>query len=152
MKKLSVLVNNTIASQLIFTAIKNLNELVNHDVSPILFVENPTPILMATLFPVMQISEGWAGDGTYIATCPNTASKLESFPNSTKKYFYIWDLEWQRQTRQYWHTQYAEIIRHPEIILIARSKAHAANIENCFNKPVSHIISDFDYRELMKLC
>ena len=137
------------ASQLSYFAIKNINEYIEDNCNDfVVFFENMTGSVIQPQFATMAINEIWSFNGPVIATSVSTAMSLSKSHSVTKKYFYVWDLEWSRRHGKdydYISTAYTN----PEIELIARSKDHAVAIENYCNRKVSGIVPNFNITKLM---
>ena len=71
--------------------------------------------------------------------------------NQTKKFFYIWDLEWTRGRTRTDFTKNLSSYRNENINLIARSKDHALAIQNYCNRKVPYIMEDFDINTLREI-
>ena len=100
-------------------------------------------------FSTLQESEVWGFDAPVIATDLQTASTLINTTGPTKKYFYVWDLEWMRMGG-FKHKTLSKIYNNESLELIARSKRHAKIIEQCWRKP-SHVMNDFSSTELLEI-
>jgi len=99
----------------------------------------------------MEISQAWGHKGPMIATSLSTAEKLISFP-SEQKFFYVWDLSWIRNSRELNdYEKYKRIYTDSSLSLIARSESHKQAIENCFNRKVEHVVSDFNIQDILEI-
>jgi hypothetical protein len=115
----------------------------------IAFFENSSRHSFPLPFASMPIHEAFSYTGICIATNLSTALKLLSYPRPSKKYFYVWDLEWMRiANRDY--DKLASIYRNESLQLIARSVSHAEIISKCWNVDKVEIMRDFDLRCLVK--
>jgi hypothetical protein len=154
LNKISFLVAHTGSSQLSFFLINELNKMAetNPEIDAIIYHENKHRNCVPANFAVMNLSDAWANNGPVIATSLSTAKKMISFP-SDRKLFYVWDIEWIRnnhmKTLEY--EEYSEVYTDNSLELIARSEPHKRIIENAFNKPVSHIVSDFNMSEILEI-
>ena len=153
LKNFSVLVPNTGANQISFCLIKQLNNLFEADpsVDVIVFYENRHKNCLPANFSTMEISQAWNHKGPMIATTLSTAEKLISFP-CEKKFFYVWDLSWIRNSRQVSiYEKYKSIYTDKSLHIIARSESHKKAIENCFNREVKHVVSDFNIKDILEI-
>ena len=116
----------------------------------VVFYENMSSYCMPANFAVMDISECWSHSGPVIATSFSTAEKLSAFP-SERKLFYVWDLEWIRNSKIKQYDQYKEAMLDDSMELIARSSHHKLAIENCFNRKVNHVVEDFEIEKIIKI-
>lgn len=151
-KTINFLVSDLHASQSAYYLTRNINEYTKKDpfLEFMVFFENLSKPVITPNFAIMQIAEAWGQRGVTIATTLSTASRLIHFPAPSDKIFYIWDLEWMRPINKV-YDMYAGIYLHPSLKLIARSKDHAMQIKNCFNRDVDAIISDFDMEQILEV-
>ena len=153
LKNFSVLVPNTGANQISFCLINQVNRLfdIHPEIDVMVFYENIHKNCIPTNFASMEISSAFNHKGPMIATTPSTARKLISFA-SEKKFFYVWDLSWVRNSRgtqQY--EAYKDVYLNKSLELIARSESHKKAIESCFNREVKHVISDFKIEDILEI-
>lgn len=99
-------------------------------------------------FAMMMEQELWGFDAPVLATDLATADRLIKSPCPTKKFLYVWDLEW--TLKNYDVDLLASVYMNKNIELVARSVEHAKIITNCWRKPVE-IIEGFNYEQLAKL-
>ena len=149
--KAGILVDRIDGSQLSFniTACVNhiSNNMVNTDI--IIFTKEPSAPVLTPLFAIMPETEIWGFDAPVISTSLETASTLLQATGPTQKYFYVWDLEWMR-LQDFMHSNLSAIYNNENIELIARSKRHRNIISKCWRSP-SHIINDFDHKDLIRV-
>ena len=152
LKNINILVPNTGASQLSFFVIKELNSLTKTrpEIDSILFYENKHKNCLPTNFSVMQISEAWGQSEAIIATTLSTARKLQKIP-ARNKIFYVWDLEWIRDSAKKSYEKYSNVYGDESLTLVARSEHHKLAIENAFNRTVEHIVSDFNMQNILEI-
>lgn len=151
MIKAGILTSRIDKSQSGFQITKCINDIslnkVNVDI--MVFVREFSAPPMVPLFSTLQESEVWGFDAPVIATDLQTASTLINTTGPTKKYFYVWDLEWMR-INSFKHKTLSKIYNNKNLELIARSERHSKIIENCWRKP-SHIMQDFSSDELLEI-
>jgi len=153
LKNFSVLVPNTGANQISFCLINQINKLFesNPEIDVMVFYENIHKNCIPANFAAMEISHAFNHKGPMIATTLSTAQKLISFA-SEKKFFYVWDLSWIRNSMQVSNYEsYNSIYTNTSLELIARSESHKKAIENCFNRKVNHVVSDFNIKEMLEI-
>ena len=159
---LGFLVKNLGASQLGYYLSRNINNHLenNHELDIICYTEEFERNCMHTNFSVMEMAEAWGQRGPMIATSISTAEKLVKIPAASKKYFYIWDLEWyhiqNRLVGDFFRKQIyiyntGSIYHDPSLELICRSQEHADIISNNFNREVRHIIEDFNLNKILEV-
>ena len=88
----------------------------------------------------MHNLEAWSFDGVLISTNLETTKMMMACIKSTKKFFYVWDLEWIRRKKNYMYNLQA----YQNIELITRSFEYARLLENYCNKKVKAIVPDFN--------
>jgi len=149
--KAGILVNRIDSSQMGFNIVNSINHIsenmVNVDI--IVFTRDPSAPPITPLFASMPESEVWGFDGPVISTNLETTSVLLSATGPTKKYFYIWDLEWMR-AESFTHKDFSKIYNNENVELIARSKRHQDIIGKCWKYP-SHIMNDFNHKDLIRI-
>ena len=154
MKNFSVLVPNLGSSQLSFFVITQINKMFEEkpDKDAIVFYENMSSSCMPVNFAVMDISECWSHAGPVIATSFSTAEKLRCFP-SERKLFYVWDLEWIRNTpaQSVQYENFKDVYTNKSLKLIARSQSHKKLIENCFNRDVDYTVENFNMQQITRI-
>lgn len=151
--KIGILVNNLGLAQSNWYLIQNINRMLGErfDIDVMVFYEEPHRPCAPTNFALMQMVEAWGYDGSVVATTLSTAAKALSFPGTVKKWFYIWDLEWvHMRLKDYAMLQ--SIYANTSLQLLARSDEHARVIQDCWNRPVSGIVEDFNMKKMVLLC
>jgi hypothetical protein len=152
-KSLSFLVPNTGASQMSFYLIHGLNNLAKSspEIDSIIFYENRHKNCLPPNFATMEISEAWSKRDSLISCSLSCAKKMIKFP-CKKKLFYVWDLEWIRNTYSLQeYENYKSVYCNENVELIARSEEHKKLIENAFNRKVKCVISDFNMKEILEV-
>jgi hypothetical protein len=141
MYKIGVMINNLGPNQLAFYFINYANELVNRGNDVMAFIDTPALPCIPPGFSVMSSHEAWSYPGILIATNLSCLGKLINFPATTRKYFYVWDLEWLRMPVKN-YKMLSVAYRHPAVKLIARSEEHRKTIEQCWNVEVPYVINN----------
>mgnify|MGYP003644319567 CR=1 FL=1 len=137
------------ASQISYYAINNINEYLKSSVDDfVVFFENMSGSVIQPQFSTMGINEIWSFSGPTVATTVSTALSLLQSHSITKKYFYVWDLEWSRP-RGADYDYIVTAYNNPELQLIARSKDHAKAIKNYCNRDVCGVVPNFNIKNLM---
>ena len=152
MKKIGVIANNLAVSQLSECLVESFNYISESglDVDTIAFYKKHPVLGTVPLFSCMEQTEIWGYEGVVIATCLDSAERLIKITGPTKKFFYVWDLEWTRKSGQR-YSKLKSIYQSPDIELIARSEHHADLISKYWKKPVA-IMKDFDPEVLVSIC
>lgn len=99
-------------------------------------------------FAMIQEQELWSYNAPVMATDLSTGDRLVKCYAPTKKFLYMWDLEWINGS--YDIDTLASVYMDPSISLIARSKSHAKIITDCWKEPIA-IIENFNYDQLTEL-
>ena len=114
----------------------------------IVFYNDYDRLVMPPKFAMLQDEEMWGFDAPVIATNLYTANRLLSCPGPTKKYLYLWDLEW-IHTPYYLET-ISPVYMNKDLQLIARSNEHSDIISKCWKDPVQ-TIENFNYEKIANL-
>lgn len=139
--KIGFLVDSVETSQHGYFLCNELNKLAKTDISPYVFYHNYSRIPMLPLFMLSQSVHSWGFGGVLISTDVETTKVLIKVPSKYPKYFYVWDLEWLYQQRQY--EELLGVYCRDEIELIARSKTHYDIITKVWKEP-KYILEDYD--------
>ena len=144
MKKLGVLLQDLQPTQQSYLTISTLNKIVTTtDIDCTIFTEYSRfrPILEPR-FSVMDITEMWSFDGLLISTnLSNTKLMIDAF-NAATKVFYVWDLEWLRNKKNF--VENLAIYQSPKIDLIVRSFDHGRILQNYTNRAPKMIAPQFN--------
>ena len=148
-KQIGILLEDLSASQLTFYTIKNINDyLENSDIDFVVIFQNSTTSMITPRFSTMSVSEMWSFNGIVIATSVTTALSMQKTCTPVEKYFYVWDLDWHRQSgREFEYT--IQAYNDPKLNLIARSSSHAKAIKNYCNRDVCGIVDNFNIDQLI---
>ena len=148
--RFGIMVNSLDMSQKCFYIVKQLNELVDQSYrfSPYVFYKEYAKSVDVNRFCSLQDKEAWAFDAPVIATDLESAQTLIHLPQPTRKFFYVWNLEWIFNNYTYGYLQ--DLYQNDELELIARNESHADLITKCWKKPVD-IMDNFDYNILQKI-
>ena len=137
-------------SQMAFELTTEMNKLDRLDEywDIMVFYHSYDRIIKAPRFAMLQEQELWGYPAPVLATDLLTADRLLNCPRPTKKYFYVWDLEW--TINPYDIDVLASVYMNEDIELVARSKEHAHIIKNCWREPIA-IIEGFNYEDIIEL-
>lgn len=144
----AVLLDQIHVSQQSYYIISNLNRMVEKhvDICPLIFYQTYGPYPITPKFSTMQEIEAWSFDGDLIATNLNSAKTAIECPRASRRFFYIWDLEWiYRKSLPF--SMFAELYCHPSLDLIVRSQNHYDIVSQCWKQP-KYIIEDFNLEEI----
>ena len=148
MNKIACLIENLGASQYSHSLIKNFNELSkNNDVY--FFSKVPPMITSNICFSVMNIYNMNNFHGNIFATNIEDASILKKLTSKSKKFLYLWDIEWIRQPQDFYKN--IEVLKSKDINLVVRSESHALIVENYVNKQVDYILEDWNHEQILKI-
>jgi hypothetical protein len=145
-----IIVDSLGISQLALQLITELNKInrLNYYMDVIVFYHKYDVLLKSPHFAMLQEQEMWGYDAPVIATTLATANRLLHSVKPTKKFFYVWDLEWTYKT--YETAALADIYCNPNIELIARSESHYNILSQCWKKP-AYILEDFNYEQFASI-
>jgi len=137
-------------SQKSFYFVKNFNDLsTNPNFSCSAFLCNIGIPVTKALFSCSSVSFFSDYFGTAISTTIAEADMLLKSHNNSKKYLYLWDIEWLVRPMNY--SQVCDILLDKRLKIIARSESHAQIIENFCNKKPIGIVEDWNKEQLLKL-
>lgn len=147
MKNLGILIDRTHQNQKFRLLADSLNKLPS-DINTTVFSAEPGPVPVDTTFPIMNLVYAYGFNGVLISTDIYTTLVMNNCLRATKKYFYVWDIEY-----LYHHFGFVDLQKtynNPNIELIARNKFRQNVISKTWKKP-SLIIEDFNYANLEQL-
>ncbi len=97
----------------------------------------------------MNISYYSRFDGVTIATSIDTANTAIKTNNNSKKFLYLWDVEWIRKPLDFNYVN--SVLSNDDIAIISRSNSHSGLIKNYCNKEVAGVVQDWDMEQLEKI-
>lgn len=142
MNKVGIILKNLGQNQSSLLLINYLNGLVTqtNEYDFTIFYQEMVPLAYRPLCATMSVAEVYDfEEGILIATNIDSAIALNRCPNSSKKYFYVLDLEWLRGRQNYLYNQEAFNLN-----LICRSQSHAEAIKHYSGKQVDFIVPNFN--------
>ena len=150
---IGVIVEDLGMSQLSYSVINNINSACEHNSENdyVIFYENMSNPILPANCAIMNSSELWSFEGVVIATTASSAMFALDAVNKTKKFFYIWDLEWTRGRNRPDFIKNLRPYRNENITLIARSDEHVKAIQNYCNRKVPYVMKDFDIDKLQEI-
>lgn len=150
MRYINILVEDLGASQLSYYLSTEINKIhtIRTDITCIVYYHNIHRHCINPLFATMSNVEISGAKDIAIATSINTANKLLEVIGPTKKFYYIWNLEWQGLQQSY-YTALLELLHKPELSIITRSESHAALLYNNFNRKPDLIFDNFQLEKLI---
>ncbi len=150
MKTFGIMVTSINISQSSYFMIYQLNQLLSErfDICPIIFYQEYGLFPLRPQFSMLQDIEAWSFDGPLISTNITTSQTMLNCPRTSKRFFYIWDLEWLYTNQTF--SFLSNIYQNPNLQLIAKNKKEAEIITQCWKRPVS-IIEDFNYQQIVGL-
>jgi len=150
MRKISAILDTLSASQNSFYLIKEFNKLQeDNQYSPVCFYSNLSATPIKTHFACMNISYYSRFDGVTIATSIDTANTAIKTNNNSKKFLYLWDVEWIRKPMDFNYVN--SVLSNDDIAIISRSNSHSDLIKNYCNKEVAGVVQDWDMEQLEKI-
>ena len=149
--KVAVLLEDLSASQLSYHVINEINNyIVDNNDDFVVFFQNYTASVIQPRCGIMNMNELWSFDGVAISTSIATTKSLIKAFAPTKKYFYVWDLEWQRRHGKDFEYNLHSFIDE-NIKLISRGKDHTKAIKNYCNKDVVGTVKNFNLNTIMEI-
>jgi len=148
--KISALINNLGPSQKSFYLIKEFNELCKNPItSCTAFFLNTTIPVTKPLFSCSSVSFFSGYSGVCIATTLEEANILLKSNNSSKKYLYLWDLEWIKNPLNY--SEVCDTLLDERIRIISRSESHSIMIKNYCNKAAIGTLENWNSSKLLQI-
>lgn len=150
MINIAALLNDLGPSQKAFYFIKSFNELSKDpNFSCAAFTCNIGVPVTKPLFSCSSVACFSDYFGIAIATTLAEAEMLLKSNNKSKKYLYLWDLEWVRNPVNF--SQACNILLDNRLKIITRSKSHSQIVENFCNKKPIGIVEDWNGEQLLTL-
>lgn len=150
MLNLHALINDLSISQKSFYLIKEFNRCIdNTDVSTGVFHIRGSVPPVEPLFGCKSVGFLNSYHGVLIATTLEEAEIALNTSNNSKKFLYLWDLDWLRKPVMFMPAMH--ILRDDRLKIIARSTSHAKVIENFCNKPVCGIVDNWKLENLTSI-
>ena len=137
-------------SQKSFYLIKEFNRICSFgSTSVTAFVSRSAIPVCPPMFSVQNVTFISGYHGTAIATTLSEADTLLKSYNKSKKYLYLWDMEWLTNPASYATT--CNILLDDRLSLIARSQSHADLIVNFCNKAPVGIVDNWEIKTLLSI-
>ena len=145
---IAAVVDNLGPSQKSFYLIKEFNRASGDRrlCTSVFFQRSAIPVV-PTLFSCKSISFLSGYHHVSVATSLNEANILLQGNNASKKFLYLWDLEWLRTPGHY--DVVSNLLLDERLHLIARSDSHATMIENFCNKKPVGIVDNWKLEQLL---
>ena len=147
---IAAVINNLGPSQNSYYLIKEFNKAASDkSMSLSVFFERSAIPVVSTMFSCRSVSFISSYHHNAIATSLEEANILLRGNNSSKKFLYLWDLEWLRNPGQYNDT--CDMLLDKRLNIIARSESHATMIENFCNKKPVGIVDNWNIGQLIEV-
>lgn len=150
--KIGVIINNLSASQLSFSVIQNIKDIQKEypEDDYVIFFENISAHVLTATCAVMNTTDIPSFDGVLIATNVETCLTAISSVSPSRKFFYVWDLEWIRQEgKNFQHN--IKAYTNKTIKLISRSESHSKAIKNYSNVDPVGVVEDFNLKKMREI-
>jgi hypothetical protein len=150
MKSIATIVNALDHTQMAFYMIKELNKTLGDvEYSPICFYSTLSHPPVIPFFACMNTSYYSRFDGATVATSIETANMMLKTKNNSRKFLYLWDLEWLRRPLNF--DDVISVLCHSDISIIARSNSHKDMITNYCNKEPAGIVDDWSIDQMEEI-
>jgi hypothetical protein len=151
LRKIGILFDDLTMSQKTWLAIEQCHKELQYgnNFDPVLFIKNMSIPCVRPRFGTLFIHEMWHFDGVLVATDLESAEQLTKVVSKAKKIFYVWDLEWIRNKKDFVYN--VDIYRNPELKLVARSLNHANEITRYSGRNIDSINTNFNIQKLLEL-
>lgn len=118
---------------------KGLNKLVKDEpyFSVLVYYMEYDKQFVVPNFSLLHDNEAFGHDGPCIATNFRSARRLLNCVRPTRKFYFLWDLDWLYESVDF--EEYSKIIMNKELELLTRNTEYQGIIQRCWNKPVTSI-------------
>ena len=148
MNKIAAVVDSLSVSQCSHSLINSFNSL-SKDNDVYCFYTNLSPVIETPDFSVMNIYHLASFHGNVFCTNIFGARILSQLKTKSRKFLYLWDLEWLREPSDF--KENLSVLNSPQLEIIARSSSHALLIENYTNKIVRYVVDDWNPNQLLEI-
>ena len=147
---IAAVINNLGPSQKAFYLIKEFNKTIGSTnlCSSVFFERSSIPVV-PPMFSCKSISFLSSFHHNAIATSFEEANILLKSNNASKKFLYLWDLEWLRNPNKF--SEACDLLLDKRLNIIARSDSHATMIDNFCNKKPIAIVDNWDLDTLLEV-
>ena len=150
MTNIAAILHDLGPSQKSFYMIKEFNKLAAlKDFSVSAFYSRPAMPVTKPFFSCRNIAFLSGFNGVALATSLPDADILLKSHNNTKKYLYLWDIEWLISPMSF--SAASDVLLDERLNIITRSKSHASVIENFCNKKIVGIVDNWNLNQLLNL-
>jgi hypothetical protein len=148
--KAGIIIESLGMSQKAYEIIKQMNqiEFLDEYWDIIVFYLEYDRFIITPNFSTMNVSEAFGMDSPLISTSIETTKISSNCLRATKRFFYVFDLEW--TMGDYNIDDLFRVYKNPDIELIARSQDHAKIIKQCWKEPIA-VIENFNYEQITKI-
>ena len=148
--KAGILIESLGMSQKAYEIIREINKIDSLDEywDIIVFYLEYDKFIIPPKFALMNIVEAYGMDSPLISTSIETTKTSLNCIKATKRFFYIFEMEWANSTHDV--DDLINVYMNPKVELIARSNDHASVIEKCWKPPIA-VIENFNHEQLTKL-
>jgi len=137
-------------SQKSFYLIKEFNRALNYqEICVSAFFEKSTVPVVPTMFSCKNVSFISGYHHNAISTTLGEADILLKSSNNSRKFLYLWDLEWLYTPKKY--SDVCKILLDDRLSILARSESHANLIENFCNKKVIGVIDNWNLNQIIDI-
>lgn len=147
MKTLGILIDKAGYSQKFKHIAEELNKL-DSSINAVVFYNESAPIPLQTKFTMMHSLHALNFDGVLMSTDIYTSSIMLNSLRPSKRFFYVWDLEYMYRPFSFGELQ--SVYNNKKIELIARNEYRARLLARTWKAPHS-IMEEFNYERLQKL-
>lgn len=152
MVNLGIVVKDLSASWLSYLLIKQINTILDasSEFNFSLFFENISTMCINPKCSIMSINEIWTFSGILVSTCLDTHEMLNKIVNNKcKKVFYIWDLDWLRDKKDF--NKNTKLLRNPDVDVVVKNDVHYKLFKNYANREPDYTIDNINLVELAKV-
>lgn len=129
--------------------VSRCNELLEHDIEPIVFYNEYGLTQELPRFARFQQCQMWGFYGPVICFDLNSANKLLNSPGPTQKYLFVYELEWEKLDNFNWQHLH-NIYCNKDIELIANNQELFKTMKEYWKQPVG-VCEELNIKDLMKI-
>lgn len=147
---IAAVINDLGPSQNSFYLIKEFNKAIgNRSLCLSVFFQRSAIPIVPAMFSCRSVSFLSGYHHNAVATSLQEAKIILNGNNCSKKFLYLWDLEWLRTSCKY--ESICDILLDDRLNIIARSESHATMIKNFCNKEPIGIVDNWNINQLIEV-
>jgi len=131
MRQIGIIIPALYSQQLVYETCIGIQKAISNQLDCTIFFEDYAPLMIRPACGLMHVSELYSFNGILISTNLNNTKLALNIPLPSKKIFYIWELEWLKNSKDFIDNN--SVYQNPQLELYTRSKSYANAIKNYSN-------------------